>query len=49
MKEFEIKEKDNFKHTIVFDGVKMGAHIIFNGYKIGEIKDQFLRYTFEIP
>eukprot|EP01062_Namystynia_karyoxenos_P017405 TRINITY_DN163_c0_g1_i1.p1 TRINITY_DN163_c0_g1~~TRINITY_DN163_c0_g1_i1.p1 ORF type:complete len:1043 (+),score=341.75 TRINITY_DN163_c0_g1_i1:110-3130(+) len=33
---------------LVFDGVKMGAHIILNGKEIGQTTDQFLRYNFPL-
>jgi hypothetical protein len=33
---------------LIFDGVKMGATVRVNGHKIGELADQFLRYTFTL-
>ena len=34
---------------LVFDGIKMGAHVSLNGAYIGAASDQFLRYIFELP
>eukprot|EP00117_Sycon_ciliatum_P046191 scpid34575/ scgid33108/ Beta-mannosidase; Lysosomal beta A mannosidase; Mannanase len=33
---------------LVFDGIKMGAHIYLNGYPLGTAVDQFLRYKFSL-
>jgi len=33
---------------LVFDGVKMGATIKVNGHTVGVVRDQFLRYVFEL-
>ena len=33
---------------LVLDGVKMGAKITMNGKELGEVNDQFLRYTFPL-
>lgn len=33
---------------LVFDGIKMGAKIKVNGIEIGQVTDQFLRYTFRL-
>ena len=33
---------------LVFDSIKMGAHIKLNGKTVGTTTDQFLRYTFEV-
>jgi beta-mannosidase len=33
---------------LVFDGVKMGATVRVNGHVVGFIRDQFLRYTFNV-
>jgi hypothetical protein len=33
---------------LVLDGVKMGAKILLNGKELGEVNDQFLRYTFPL-
>lgn len=33
---------------LVFDGVKMGAKIVLNGKELGEVNDQFLRYSFPL-
>lgn len=35
-------------HILVFDGVKMGAHVKVNGEDMGDITDQFLQYIFEL-
>lgn len=35
-------------HVLVFDGIKMGAHIMLNGKLIGNATDQFLRYEFPL-
>lgn len=34
---------------LVFDGIKMGAHVSLNGVYLGSASDQFLRYIFEVP
>eukprot|EP00038_Savillea_parva_P028912 m.67751 g.67751 ORF g.67751 m.67751 type:complete len:1029 (+) comp8463_c0_seq1:39-3125(+) len=33
---------------LVFDGVKMGAHVRLNGQVIDTVKDQFLRYMYNV-
>eukprot|EP01064_Diplonema_japonicum_P006410 TRINITY_DN1425_c2_g4_i1.p1 TRINITY_DN1425_c2_g4~~TRINITY_DN1425_c2_g4_i1.p1 ORF type:complete len:908 (+),score=174.77 TRINITY_DN1425_c2_g4_i1:40-2763(+) len=33
---------------LVFDGIKMSASITLNGIKLGQAKDQFLRYEFHL-
>ena len=33
---------------LVLDGVKMGAKVMMNGKELGEVNDQFLRYTFPL-
>ncbi len=33
---------------LVFDGVKMGANLTFNGSPLGTFGDQFVRYNFSI-
>ena len=33
---------------LVFDGIKMGAHISLDGKPLGIAADQFLRYTFDV-
>jgi hypothetical protein len=33
---------------LVFDGVKMGAHIVLNGKTLGTVTDQFLRYSYDV-
>lgn len=33
---------------LVFDGVKMGATLTFNGVELGTFTDQFLRYQFDV-
>ena len=33
---------------LVFDGIKMGSYIWFNGHFLGQTADQFLRYTFDV-
>ena len=33
---------------LVFGGVKMGAHITLNGVALGDVVDQWLRYTFPV-
>ena len=33
---------------LVFDGIRMGAMITLNGHKLGNVSDQFLRYTFPV-
>jgi beta-galactosidase/beta-glucuronidase len=33
---------------LVFDGVKMGADLSLNGQKLGTVKDQFLRYSYDV-
>ena len=33
---------------LVFDGVKMGATVTLNGNTLGQIKDQFRRYTYAV-
>ena len=35
--------------VLVFDGIKMGAHISVNGVQIGQVADQFRRYVFPLP
>lgn len=49
---FDTKVKDSQASTeellLVFDGIKMGANITLNGKKLGEAKDQFLRYVFPL-
>jgi len=48
----ESKYSNNHKspfYVLVLEGIKMGASIHVNGMFLGEIKDQFLRYTFKIP
>ena len=35
--------------SLVLDGVKMGARVSLNGRRLGEVRDQFLRYTFALP
>jgi beta-mannosidase len=49
--EFEMEEIGNEEKTslIVFDGVKMGARVSLNGFLLGIVDDQFLRYRFPIP
>eukprot|EP00051_Salpingoeca_urceolata_P032135 m.14426 g.14426 ORF g.14426 m.14426 type:complete len:1101 (+) comp4797_c0_seq1:117-3419(+) len=37
----------NVSMLLVFDGVKMGAHVTLNGHALGTVADQFLRYTFD--
>ena len=36
------------QHVLVFDGVKMGAHVALNGEPVGTTTDQFLRYAFPL-
>jgi beta-galactosidase/beta-glucuronidase len=36
------------QHVLVFDGVKMGAHVTLNGKPVGTTTDQFLRYQFPL-
>ena len=33
---------------LVFDGVKMGAAVSLNGHAVGTVKDQFLRYSYDV-
>lgn len=33
---------------LVFDGVKMGAHVALDGKPLGDVTDQFLRYSFSL-
>jgi beta-mannosidase len=33
---------------LVFDGVKMGANVSLNGHAVGLVKDQFLRYSYDV-
>jgi beta-mannosidase len=33
---------------LVFDGVKMGAHVVLNGVHISDVPNQFLRYHFDV-
>lgn len=33
---------------LVFDGIKMGAHIALNGVPLGAATDQWLRYVFPV-
>lgn len=33
---------------LVFDGIKMGAHVYVNGQWLGDAVDQFLRYQFDL-
>lgn len=34
---------------LVFEGVKMGAHVLWNGAEIGQVTNQFARYIFALP
>lgn len=34
---------------LVFEGVKMGAHILFDGVELGVVTNQFVRYVFPLP
>ena len=34
--------------TLVFDGVKMAADVLWNGAVIGFVNDQFLRFSFDV-
>lgn len=43
-----LTENSGITSLLVFDGVKMGARVIVNGQQIGEVADQFLRYTFPL-
>jgi len=35
--------------SLVFEGIKMGAHVSINGVPLGAATNQFVRYTFPIP
>lgn len=34
---------------LVFEGIKMGARVSFNGIALGNVTNQFVRYTFPLP
>ena len=40
--------QDGGSVILVFDGVKMGAHISLNGHALGTVDDQFLRYSYDV-
>ena len=33
---------------VIFDGVKMGARVRLNHVTLGTVRDQFLRYVFDV-
>lgn len=39
----------NSSSLLVFEGVRMGAHVIWNGVELGEVTNQFMRYIFSLP
>jgi len=39
----------NATQLLVFDGVKMGAHVLVNGVLVGQVANQFLRYVLPLP
>jgi beta-mannosidase len=39
----------NSTFLLVFEGVKMGAHVLFNTIELGTVTNQFMRYVFQIP
>jgi hypothetical protein len=47
---FDVPENASIEKSwkLVLEGIKMGADILINGEKIGQVIDQFLRYDFEI-
>ena len=42
------KKLRNSRYILVLEGVKMGATVSVNGIHLGNVTDQFLRYTFPI-
>lgn len=48
-REFEFPESNGDEdHMLVFDGVKMGATVSFNGAVLGKVTDQFVRYNYTV-
>ena len=45
---FALNVSEGSNVIVVLDGVKMGALASFNGHDLGEIRSQFLRYTFDV-
>ena len=45
---FALNVSEGSNVIVVLDGVKMGAIASFNGRALGEIRSQFLRYTFPL-
>lgn len=47
---FDIPESVSLETSwkVVLEGIKMGADVLVNGQKIGQVIDQFLRYDLEI-
>ena len=41
-------DSDAARIVLVFDGVKMGATVILNHQTLGTLRDQFLRYVFDV-
>ena len=39
----------NSSLLLVFEGVKLGAHVIVNGVEVGIVSNQFIRYLFWLP
>jgi beta-mannosidase len=42
-------EKTRRTYLLVFEGVKMGAHVDLNGVQLGVIRNQFVRTIFRLP
>eukprot|EP00039_Didymoeca_costata_P021562 m.2498 g.2498 ORF g.2498 m.2498 type:complete len:975 (-) comp2531_c0_seq1:113-3037(-) len=47
-KSFTLSAQDSSTMMLVFDGVKMAATVSINSHVVGIIRDQFLRYTFDL-
>ena len=47
---FDLPENGSIEISwkLVLEGIKMGANVLINDQKIGQVIDQFLRYEFEI-
>jgi len=43
-----LQRQEQYHHTLVLEGIKMGASISFNGHHLGNVTDQFLRYVFDL-
>jgi len=39
----------SYRVQLVFDGIKMGAHVKVNGEVLGTVTSQFIRYSFDLP